>query len=375
MRTKGVYATLLIVAAAGLAACSSAVPTTVTAPTESGSAFNLEALTEAAQAEGSLTLYADSTESVLRGWSDGFTKEYGIPVTILRNTAAPLYQQFAQEQSAGQAIADVFGVVDAATMADARENGWIAQYTPQNSDLLSKDLGDPGYYWALQSSTQQTVTYNPDNVTEDEVELILKDPVKAMTDPRFAGRVGVVQPQVSQGVGAFWYLYSDGAAAANVGWDGLEDIADNTAMIADNLTLVQNVIQGEIDFAFPIVDSIPAAQIVQNGAPLQFAYATPATGSSALTGIVADAPHPNAARLFLEWAAEPDANSLWSKLSQTAPINAEATDGREFTDLDWYQPAGDDTWFDFGTDPEFLAAISADGDYFDRWNEMFGYTG
>ena len=62
-------------------------------------------------------------------------------------------------------------------------------------------------------------------------------------------------------------------------------------------------------------------------------------------------------------------------MNSTAPINAEATDGREFTDLDWYQPAGDDTWFDFGTDPEFLAAISADGDYFDRWNEMFGYTG
>ncbi|WP_181003458.1 ABC transporter substrate-binding protein [Microbacterium sp. CJ77] len=301
-RTRRVLcAAILTAAAIGLAACSSGPATPVSS--SSGDAFDLATLTAAAKAEGSLTIYGDASEASLRGWADKFTEEYGIQVFIVRNTPGPLFQQFAQEASAGQQQADVISIVDHVALDQGIENGWIAEYTPQYADQYPESESRAGYYYPVQNGNAQTIAYNADSLSDDEIELIQEKGLDALTDPIFAGRVGVVNPQISSGVQAFWYLYTDGAAKG-FGWDGMEGIAKNVGMISDTLTLGQNMIQGEIDIAVPMVDSFISSQIANNGAPLEYVYATPTIGQTDGVAVVQNAPHPNAARLFLEWAAE-----------------------------------------------------------------------
>jgi len=363
-------AVLAATAAVGLVGCASDAP--AAAPTE-GAAFDLDALAEAAQDEGSLTLYGDASEATMTAWTDAFTDEYGIDVFIVRNTPGPLYQQFSQELAAGQPQADIISIVDHASLDAGVENGWIAEYTPQDAGLYPAGQGRAGYYYPVANGNAQTIAYNADNLTDDEIDLIRNEGVAALADDAFRDRIGVVNPELSSGVQAFWYLYTDGAG--DLGWDGVADIADNTGRIADTLTLGQNLIQGEIDIAVPMVDSYVSTQIIANGAPLEFVYASPTIGQTDGVAVVEGSPHPNAARLFMEWAATPEANSLYSELSQSAPSNSESEDTRQLLGEPWFTPAGDDTWFDFADDDSFLAAMQPDGPYFPKWDDTFGYSG
>lgn len=362
-------ATLAASVLVALAGCSS----DPAQPSESAAAP--DDLVAAAQEEGELTFYGDANETSLQTWTQGFTEEYGITVNILRLPGSELNQRFAQEMSADQHQADVFSIADRVSMQSAVDSGWIAEFTPENADLYPADQSSAGFFYPVQNGYFQTVAYNPTLLTADEIEKIKADPIKAAGDPAFKGRVGVNMPQSSQQAAAFYYRFAEGDAAGEYGWDALQNIADNEPLFYSSATLVQNLIAGEYAIAVALTDSLAGPQALQ-GAPLEFVYPKDTTGGYFAVGVVEDAPHPNAARLFMDWATTPEANASYTEVTQTVPANSEVSDDRELLSFDWYQgPELDDVWFDFIDDEEFLTASSADGDFLSHWNEVFGYSG
>lgn len=374
-----VTAAVALVGVMAMTGCSSNAPATAGGSKGATSTTDMDELVSAAKSEGSLTLYSDGTLNTQQAWTDAFTKEYDIPVSIVRDSGAPLYQRFAQEEAAGQTQADVIGNVDPASLDDAVDNGWIAEYTPQDAALFPEEQSRPGYYYPYLNGFAHTLAYNPEHVSTEELEQIMADPLKAMEDEEFRDRVGVCPPQTAQLAQAFWYQQTDGEAKDDIGWAGLEKIAANTTVITDTATLSQNIVQGEIDFAFPVADSIVSGQLANDSdAPIRFVYPKDTVGGQFGMGVVAAAPHPNAARLFVEWAATPEANSLLAKLTGNSPLNGEATDSRSYLDADWFRPLDTDaTWYQsaFSEDEDFLAAMSKEGDYLSQWNQVFGYSG
>lgn len=363
---------MAVIAVATVTACSGGSEAPAS-PSAGGG--ELEDLIAAAQAEGELTFYGDANETSLQKWTQGFTEEYGISVNILRLPGSELNQRFAQEMSAGQFQADVFSIADRVSMQAAVDQGWIAEYEPENGSLYPAEQLVAGYFYPVQNGYFQTVAYNPTLLSADEIELIREDPIKAAGDPVFEGRVGVNMPQSSQQAAAFYYRYAEGDASDEYGWEALEAIADNKPLFYSSATLVQNLIAGEYAVAVALTDSLAAPQALQ-GAPLEFVYPKDTTGGYFATGVVEDAPHPNAARLFMEWATTPDANALYTEITQTVPANSDVTDDRELLSFDWYaEPDVANVWFDFIDDADFLDASSADGDFLSRWSEVFGYSG
>ena len=364
------------IAAGILIASAGCASTPSVAPSSTPEAESLDDLIAAAQAEGSLTFYGDGLESTLQAWVQGFTEEYGIAVNVLRMTGNELTQRFAQESALGQAQADILSSTDTVGVTDAVEAGWIAEYTPANADLFPAERGMPGYFYPVQNGFFQAVAYNPTLLTEEEIEIIREDPIRAAGDPRFAERVAVGAPQASQQATAFHYLYTDGPAADDYGWEALEAIAANDPLVfVQTVTMMQNLIAGEYAIAVGLAGGVASTQAMQ-GAPVEFVYPEQTTGGYFATGVVANAPHLNAARLFMEWATTPKANALYSSISQSAPTNRDVDDERELLEFEWYaDPNVDEVWIDFITDPQFLEAASAEGDFLDRWNEVFEFSG
>jgi iron(III) transport system substrate-binding protein len=343
-------------------------------PTKAGG--DLDSLISQAKQEGSLTFYGDANEASLQAWTKGFTDKYGIPVTVLRLPGSQLFQRFSQEESAGQAQADIFANADYASLEQAVKQQWLASYTPQNGDLLPvKSLGEPGYFYPVQDSYYQTVTYNTSKLTPDEIAAIKKDPIAAAGDPRFSGRVAVNMPQSSQQIAAFYYQLTDGKLKSKYGWKALQKIAANKPKFLSSADLVNAVVQGEYAIGVGVTDSL-AAPIALKGAPIQFTYPGTTVGGSFGDGVVANAPHPKAARLFMEWATTPEAGKLYATLTQTKPLNSKVEDQRQITQQSWYQAPDDkSTWFSFVSDKTFLTAVSPDGGYYDQWNKTMGYSG
>ncbi|WP_345751048.1 ABC transporter substrate-binding protein [Microbacterium rhizophilus] len=367
---------VLATLAFGLGACSAEAPAQADgdAPAVT-TTTDMDALVEAAKAEGTLTLYGDASDASLKAWTDAFTAEYGISATIVRNATGPLYQQFAQEASAGQNQADLISLLDHTALDQAIDNKWIAPYTPEGADALPAEYARDGYYYSMQNVTVPVIAYNTDKVTPEEVEKLQADPMGFLAQKGMTDRIGVVAPQAGQQLQAYWYLYSDGPAGGDYGWTNLEGIAANTGTISDTVTVGQAVVQGEVDFGLPLADSYVISLITGSGAPLGFVYPDPSVVVTSALAVAQEAPHPNAARLFDEWASSQDGVAAWAKAANNEPMRTDVDDPRSYLEEPWFTPRSDDPWTDFGTDQEFLDAMKADGPYFPKWNETFGYAG
>lgn len=354
----------LTVAALALAACTTAPETAPTSDIPDGSGISDE-LIAAAQAEGTLTLYHGTTEEPTREWVQAFSDEYGIEVVQLRDSSNPLYSRWVQEENAGQHIADLVILSDLPNMVEARDQDLWLEYTPSEIANYPDVSKDEGYYVGLYS-LYQTLTYNTDQMTDDEIEIIEDEGVEGLADPAFKDRISIGNPHNALQISAFFKVLAD-----QYGWDWLEDVAANNPRVVDSSNpQVQSLVQGEEALALAIPSSVAAGQWVQ-GAPVEFVYPELTTAVTWMMGISADAPHPNASKLFMEWATTQEANSAFALLGQGEPTYAGAEDERAFLSESWYE-APREIWEDWGVDEEFL---SGNEDFLAQWDDVFDYAG
>lgn len=353
----------LTVASLALTACS-APSETPDVDVPAGSGISEELIT-AAQAEGTLTLYHGTTEEPTREWVQAFTDEYGIEVVQLRDSSNPLYSRWVQEENAGQHIADLVVLSDLPNMVEALDQGLWMDYTPSEienfPDVSKRDGSFVGLY-----SLYQTLAYNTDQMTDDEIKFLEGTGVEGLSDPRFKDRLSIGNPHNALQIAAFFEVLAD-----QYGWDWLADVAANNPRVVDSSNpQVQSLVQGEEALALAIPSSVAAGQWVQ-GAPIRFLYPELTTAVTWMMGISAEAPHPNAARLFMEWATTQESNSSFALLGQGEPTYEGTQDEREFLGESWYE-APRETWEDWGVDEEFLGNNEA---FLKQWDDVFGYAG
>jgi iron(III) transport system substrate-binding protein len=277
-----------LAAGIGATAATALIPRTARA--------NLTALEDAARKEATLTWYvAQMSGEAAEAMGHRFTRRYpGVSVAAIRTTGQVAYQRVMQELKNGAPQCDVFSTTDIAHMPDLKQRNALARYEAENAGALAapfQGLGDPGYYYPTTASYQGLV-YSTAHVKPDDVPRACTD----LLDSKWQGRIGLAHPAFSGYFGQ-WVL----AMRKLHGWKFFEKLAKNNPRIGrsgnDPLTLVN---AGEC-----LVGTGPLSTTMQNvdkGNPVGFIYPEDATvitvGPSA---VLAAAPHPNAARLFLEW--------------------------------------------------------------------------
>lgn len=199
--------------------------------------------------------------------------------------------------------------------------------------------------------------------------MLRRDPLTALKDPRWSGgRVGLAVPQSSI---TTYGTYSKIVNHPDFGWDFMQLLADYEPKIyttgpANSSALVQ----GEIDVTISANDGTRTTEILK-GAPLEFRFPDqfPVVSSGYGIGIAKQAPHPNAARLFMEWATSEEAQASISELMQIRAGNKKVGPPSDISKFAWYAPpkAIDQR---YSEDPAF---VSQQEDFFNKWNEMFGY--
>jgi iron(III) transport system substrate-binding protein len=260
-----------------------------------------EALVAAARKDGGLTWYvAQMSGEAAEDMGRIFTRQYpDISVSVVRTTGQVAYQRVQQELKNSAPQCDVFSTTDIAHMPALRAQKALAHYVPENASQLAAPfaaLGEAGYYYATTASLQimvyQTKAFPPDQVPRNWDALI---------DPKWKNRVAVAHPAFSGNFGQ-WVV----AMRKLYGWEYFEKLAANRPRIGrsgnDPLTMLN---AGEC-----VIGTGPVSTTVQNidkGNPVNFVYPTDGTllcvGPSA---ILAQAPRPNAARLFMEWLLSAD---------------------------------------------------------------------
>jgi iron(III) transport system substrate-binding protein len=291
----GLAGALLLV----LAACGGGGETDEgVAPSPTGEAPGDEALIEAAQAEGSLTWYGGSSETGLTGTAEAFSERYGIEVNFTRLVTAQIAERFGAEVTGGNVQADVMSTVNPLFFEDQLAQGNLIELTddevPGVGEWEEQYLSESGAA-AVIGIAPYTVAWNTDVVPDFQPESW-----EDLIDPAVEGEIILADPRASAAWAQVW------SAVLNdpeLGEDYITQFSGQgfRQIVESAGPGTQLLAAGEGGMIFATTSS-QVTPLADQGAPLeQFFLADPAPVSFIYAGIPADAPHPNAARLFLQW--------------------------------------------------------------------------
>jgi iron(III) transport system substrate-binding protein len=257
---------------------------------------DMASLEAAAGTEGAVTWYvAQMSGEAAEAMGRRFSRRYpAITVSVIRTTGQVAYERLQQELKNATPTCDVFSSTDISQYPALMQRNALAHYQPVNAGALAapyQGLGEAGFYYPTTGSLQILI-YNTNTVAGADIPTRCTD----LLDPKFNHRVAVAHPAFSGYFGQ-WVL----AMRRQYGWGFFEKLAANNPRIGrsgnDPITLL-NAGECMVGTGPASTSTVTAAR----GNPIGIVY--PADGTVLTVGpsaVMASAPHPNAARLFMEW--------------------------------------------------------------------------
>jgi iron(III) transport system substrate-binding protein len=277
-----------------------------------GAAAEAADLEAGARKEGGLTWYiaqVDGETAEVMGRA--FTAQYpGVTVSVIRTTGQVAYERLSQDLKNNAPQCDVFSTTDIAHMPALMQRKALANYSPPNAANLApafQGLGQDGW-WYPNHSTLMLIIVNTLKVKPEEAPTSWTD----LLDPKWKGRVAFGHPGFSGYVGV-WTV----EMRKLYGWDYFDKLAKNNPRIGrsgnDPITLLN---AGECVVGLgPLATTLLSAS---KGNPIAAQY--PTDGSMLCvgpSGVLAAAPHPNAARLFMNWLLSAECARVMAEAFQT----------------------------------------------------------
>ncbi len=258
-------------------------------------------LYELAKKEGTLVWYGSSSLEGMKENAKDFESKYpGIKVEILRIVGVRQYQRFLQETNAKQYIADILHITDYPSMKSLVQQAHIDAWEVPTSSRIPEAFRIKNYSYAA-NLTAIAVVYNVNKVTPEEVKS-LSNSWKGVLDPRFKGRFAVTAMKSGATYGGV-HMFLDPKYAKVFGPEFIKAVAaQKPTAYPDPLVTLDRVVAGEHDIAYWVAETHAYIKWEQ-GAPVRWVLPapTPVWGNT-WCGVSKYAPHPNAARLFMNWA-------------------------------------------------------------------------
>jgi iron(III) transport system substrate-binding protein len=277
-------------------------PTVAAAPAASAPTANAgaatsggvtQALIDAAKQEGAVVWYTAIELSAAEKVAKAFEAKYGVKVEVNRTGSERVMQRVMQEAQAKVKAVDVIHSADAGHFVLLKSQKMLAQYRPASFAKYATDGSDPdGTYFAWRF-VLATPAYNPDLIKAEDAPKTWKD----LLDPKWKGKMVSAHPGYSGNI-----LTWSAALIDLYKTDYLDSLAKQDVMLVQSaLDPVTKVTAGERALAIN-GSEYTFWNAKKKGSPVEAIYPTDgvplATSPSA---IAADAPHPNAAKLFHEY--------------------------------------------------------------------------
>ena len=292
-----------------------------------------------AEMEDTVVVYSTHGEDMLDEIAAAFEEKTGIKVESI-NLKGELADRVRSEKENPQA--DVMFGGDSATYALLKEEGLFEATNPEWAGDLDAMYKDSGGYWYGTIKTPVMLFYNSDLLSAEEAPKDWAD----LTKPEYQGQI-VVRDSLSSSMRSTvcclidYYTREQGEEAT---WDYLSALDANIKNYYNSGSMMYAAVgKGEAAISWAVLSDIITNQ-VDNGMPLEIVDAT--SGSVVLTDCIAaikDAPHPNAAAAFVEFAGSAEVQAMIANDFNRVPtLDAALADSPEWMqteykamDVDW----------------------------------------
>lgn len=313
------------IAGAGAALLAAATPAAVRAQ-----ASALAALVTAARAEGNVVVDGPPLDSVRDMIVPGFQRAYGIPVTWISGGGSATAARVRAERAAGRYALDVFISGPDTPTITFLPNGWLDKIEPilVAPDVIDKRKWKDGHLW-YEDDGHTILRVLQYVVPELAINTKLVHPSqvptwKSLLDPKWIGKIVAKDPASSGGSGAsltsYFYIVFGPEFVKKL-------YVDQKPMLSHD---ARQAAQWLAEGTYPILvgpDTTALDQFKKLGYPVEPVF--PSDGPSVLTGgwgligLVNRAPHPNAAKLFVNWLAGRAAQTEYAKATQSLSLRTD----------------------------------------------------
>jgi iron(III) transport system substrate-binding protein len=283
------YCAAAILAALALASCGEGpAPEAADAPPLSA---HTAALYAAARAEGSVTVYSSLPVNVMNDVASAFRARYGIPAEVWRAGSEEILQRSVAEAQAGRQLADVIETAAPEVEGARRENLLREIDAPVFAELMDGAVV-PGRPWVASRLIVFVTAYNTREVAPADAPRAFED----LLDPKWSGKLTIEASDFGWIKGLSQVLGEDNALSL------LRNIVSASGInVRDGHGLITNMLaSGEVPVTLTAYYE-QAAHAAAEGAPIGIAFLDPVIAIPTGIGVFENAPHPNAAQLFMEF--------------------------------------------------------------------------
>lgn len=290
-----------------------------------------------ARKEGALVLYAAIDKQVGEYLVRDFNSLYpGIKVYLVDMTGAEVFNSYMYDLGKRRQAADLLWSSEIELQAALVKDGYAAQYnSPEGGAVYSwANLGNMAYATAYEPVA---MVYNRKLLAEKEVPASHKALLKAAGEERFKGKIATVDPEKNGR--AFIFLAHDQTSGFSF-WNLVKGFgASGLQIYPDYAPLLDKVAGGEALFGY----NVPAGEAFRRAGtdpavgvlyPGDYTLATPQT-----ILMTNNAPHPDAARLWLDYILSPRGQGILARVGNLFPVRGDVPGG-ELTRQPQKLPAG-----------------------------------
>jgi len=256
-----------------------------------------------ARAEGSLVFYAGGPTAPYEAKIEQFQQRYpGIEVSVSGGFSNVLNQRIEQQMAAGELEVDFAFFQTVQDFVTWKRQGRLLEFKPDGYDQIIPDLRDPdGAYMAF-AAVAIGYAYNTNLVRAEDVPTSALD----FLEPEFRGKLISVYPHDDD---AALYLFH--RIVQKYGWDWMTRyMANEPRFIQGHLPVARAIAGGEVVVSLDATITT-VGRLKRAGEPIEpvFPVEDEIPVFAVTGGIFMDAPHPNAAKLFITWYLEPEQQS------------------------------------------------------------------
>jgi ABC-type Fe3+ transport system substrate-binding protein len=278
------------------------------------SAETIDQIYEAAKAEKTLVLWGAGPSAGYEAAARAFEQQYpGVTVTLMGGFSNVLNAKIEQQLSAKKIETDLLVFQTVQDFVGWNRRGLLMHFKPEGFETIGAGAKDPDGAWIAVNANPLFYGYNTDGLAADEVPKSALDFLKA----KFKGKLISAYPADDDAT-----LYDFYTIVRKYGWSYMDRyMAQQPKFIQGHLGVARSLGSGESLASFDnTIGSTNTAK--REGGKL--ALAAPARDRLPMfftsEAILKDAPHPNAAKLYVSWFLSKEQQSRIGVYSSRADV-------------------------------------------------------
>jgi len=262
------------------------------------SAETIDELYAKAKAEQSLVIYAGGPVTNYEPLAREFEQKFpGIKVSITGGFSNVLNQQIEQQMKDGKLAVDFAKFQTAQDFVRWKAEGKMLAFKPQDFDAIHPSFKDPDGAFIVWYVGTLSYAYNPMHVKAEDVPKSALDFLK----PEFRGKMIACYPFDDDAT-----LYIFHTLAQKYGSEYIDKyLANSPNWVQGHLSVSRSVAAGTNVVTIDATTST-VLNLKKAGQPISYAFSDvdPVPVYYSTAGIFRDAPHPNAAKLYMTWVLQ-----------------------------------------------------------------------